>query len=90
MIGCDCECCQADQKPTCEALIVRDMPHMAQFVFDFYQHKLRQLATQQTVCHQTLAAQTANLIPGPTQPPNLTGMGIEYWPMGGECCVSGA
>ena len=48
--------CQAEQKPTGNPLVVRDMPHMAQFVFDFYQHKLRQLAAQQTVscCHRNM------------------------------------
>jgi len=40
---------QADQKPSGEPLVLRDMPHMAQFVFDFYQQKLQQLAAQQTV-----------------------------------------
>jgi len=38
---------QADEKPSGEPLVVRDMTHMAQFVFDFYKHKLRRLAAQQ-------------------------------------------
>jgi len=50
---------QADKKPSGEPLVVRDMTHMAQFVFDFYKHKLRRLAAQQAppvsstlcICH---------------------------------------
>jgi len=50
---------QADEKPSGEPLVVRDMTHMAQFVFDFYKHKLRRLAAQQAppvsstlcICH---------------------------------------
>lgn len=49
-------CTQAEEKPSGEALMVRDMPHMAQFVFDFYRQKLQQLAAQQTVSEFRLAS----------------------------------
>ena len=46
-------CCvvsvQADSLPRCEPLIMQDMPMMAQFVYDLYRDKIRQLAAQQMV-----------------------------------------
>lgn len=55
---------KAEQKPTGDPLILRDMPHMAQFVFDFYQHKLRQLAAQQAPSAAPVSARAETWRPG--------------------------
>ena len=40
---------QASQSPTEPPLILRDMAHMAQFVYDFYRDRVQQLMSQQGV-----------------------------------------
>ncbi len=40
---------QWDRSPTGMPLVIEDMPHMAQFVYDFYREKLHQLMSTQGV-----------------------------------------
>jgi len=38
---------RADDAPSTNPLIIQDMPHIAQFVYDFYKEKIAQLAARQ-------------------------------------------
>ena len=47
---------QVDEQPFGHPLIIEDMPHMAQFVYDFYQEKLQVLHAKLgvSICHLRL------------------------------------
>ena len=44
-----CVCIQNTEPPSSAPLIMRDMPQMASFVFDFYKDKVQNLMRQQGV-----------------------------------------
>ncbi len=40
---------QNNESPEGRTLVIQDMPHMAQFVFDFYRNKVHNMMSQQGV-----------------------------------------